>query len=54
MKKNQRGGKRLGAGRPKSIIKTVGIKITLPLELKTFLKQLGGSKWIKEQILKHM
>ena len=45
-----RGGKRKGAGRPKSNIKTIGIKITLPIKYKKVLQYLGGSKWVKQMI----
>lgn len=48
-----RGGRRKGAGRPKSHIKTIGIKITLPLEYHSMLKYLGGSKWVKAMIDRH-
>ena len=48
-----RGGRRKGAGRPKSPIKTIGIKITLPLKYHSMLRYLGGSKWVKAMIDRH-
>ncbi len=49
-----RGGKRKGAGRPKNVIPTAGVKYMLPLEYKHIIQGLGGSKWIKEQVLKYL
>jgi|TARA_R110000868_G_scaffold276997_1_gene536872 hypothetical protein len=53
-KSMSRGGKRKGAGRPKNAIPTAGVKYMLPLEYKHIIQGLGGSKWIKEQVLKYL
>lgn len=49
-----RGGKRLGAGRPKSKIKNVSVKYTLPQEIKKTIKFLGGSNWIIKQVKNYL
>jgi len=50
METKKRGGFRVGAGRPKSLIEKTSIKIVLPKDYKPILKELGGSKWVENQI----
>lgn len=50
METKKRGGFRVGAGRPKSLIEKVNIKIVLPRDYKPIFKELGGSKWVENQI----
>lgn len=50
METKKRGGFRVGAGRPRSLIEKVNIKIVLPKIYKPILKELGGSKWVENQI----
>ena len=49
-----RGGKRIGAGRPKKEIQTIGDKYTLPKEVQKTIKFLGGSNWILKQVYKYL
>lgn len=49
-KKSKRGGARPGAGRPR--VNTREYKIRLSIEHHKKLRELGGSKWLREQIEK--
>lgn len=44
------GGARHGSGRKPLAEKTVKMAVFLPVEKRDFLKRLGGSKWINDQL----
>ena len=50
---NMRGGKREGAGRPKHPEELIRHNVIITKPQKKKLKELGGSKWVRNKIEEH-